>query len=122
MYYAALEKSQQSNEVTGWIKYFVPTIVEAQKQAQKLIVFTLKKAKFFDRYKNELNARQLKAITKMMDAGPAGFEGGMTTKKYISITKTSKATATRDLQALADMGILNAEGGGRNVRYGLVIG
>jgi Fic family protein len=122
MYYAALEKAQQSNEVTGWIKYFVPTIAEAQKQAQKLIVFTLKKAKFFDRYKNELNSRQLKAITKMMDAGPAGFEGGMTTKKYISITKTSKATATRDLQALADVGILNPEGGGRNVRYGLVIG
>lgn len=43
----------------------------------------------------------------MMEAWPQKFEGGITTQKYIAITKTSKATATRDLQELAELGILN---------------
>jgi Fic family protein len=40
--------------------------------------------------------------------------GGMTAKKYIGISKTSKATATRDLQ-LHVMGIFVQEGAGRSI-------
>jgi Fic family protein len=42
----------------------------------------------------------------------------MTAQKYISITKTSKATATRDLQQLIEQGaLLNSEVGGRSTHY-----
>ncbi|MDO4729000.1 MAG: DUF4172 domain-containing protein, partial [Bacteroidota bacterium] len=99
------------------IFYFVSVIVEAQKSAKQTILFTLNKTKFFDSYKNQMNKRQQKAILKMFDAGIEGFEGGMTVKKYISITKTSKATATRDLQDLTAKNILTQRGSGRNVRY-----
>ncbi|WP_175486977.1 hypothetical protein [Zunongwangia mangrovi] len=58
-------------------------------------------------------------ILKMFDKGVDGFEGGMTAKKYISLTKTSKATATRDLQDMASKGILKPQGGGRSVHYEL---
>jgi Fic family protein len=53
----------------------------------------------------------------MFDAGPEGFKGGMNAKKYISITKASKATATRDLQYFSAKEILIAQGGGRSVHY-----
>ncbi|WP_332914350.1 hypothetical protein [Algoriphagus boritolerans] len=53
----------------------------------------------------------------MLDEVPGGYEGGMNAKKYMSLTGASKATATRDLQHLRDLGILVAEGGGRSVRY-----
>jgi Fic family protein len=43
----------------------------------------------------------------------------MTAKKYIAITKSSKATATRDLQELLDPGAIRVEGGGRSTRYHL---
>ena len=55
----------------------------------------------------------------MLDQGAEGFEGGMSAKKYISITKTSKATATRDLQDLVDKNVFTTEGAGRSVRYEL---
>ncbi len=55
----------------------------------------------------------------MLDQGVEGFEGGMSAKKYISITKTSKATATRDLQDLVEKKIFNSLGAGRSVRYEL---
>jgi Fic family protein len=118
-YYNALEKAQRSNEITDWINYFVKTIVAAQAEAEEQIDFTLRKAKFFDRFKDRLTERQLKVIRRMLEEGPSGFKGGMNAGKYGSITKVSKATATRDLQDLLQMGafIHFGEGGGRSVKY-----
>ncbi len=55
----------------------------------------------------------------MLNAGPEGFDGGMRAKKYISITKASKATATRDLQQLLEIGVLKVEGGGWSNSYSI---
>ncbi|MCD8540865.1 MAG: hypothetical protein LRY55_14665 [Leadbetterella sp.] len=79
----------------------------------------MKKAQLYDHYKDQLDERQLKVINKMLDKGAEGFEGGMTAKKYMGITKVSKATATRDLQQLHELGVLVQEGAGRSVRYQL---
>ena len=57
----------------------------------------------------------------MLDEGPKGFEGGMSAKKYIAITRTSKATATRDLHYLSEIGVLKQTGGGRSIRYHLSV-
>ena len=70
-----------------------------------------------DKHKGNLNERQLKVILKIFDFGIDGFEGDITAKKYISITKSSRATATRDLQDLVEKNILSQKGAGRNVRY-----
>lgn len=118
-YYNALKTAQESLEITNWIVYFCNTILLAQKNAKQVISFILNKAKFLDQHKENLNDRQLKVILKMFDKGIEGFEGGMTAKKYIAITKTSKATATRDLQDLVSRGIFTALGGGRSFRYEL---
>jgi Fic family protein len=116
-YYSALEKAQRSNEITAWVNYFITTVLEAQTEAGEQIEFTLKKVKFFDRFIEQLNERQLSVIKRMLDEGMKGFEGGMNTRKYIGITKTSKATATRDLQLLAEMGAFISSGGGRSTSY-----
>ena len=55
----------------------------------------------------------------MLDAGKEGFEGGMTAKKYVSITKTTKATATRDLLELVENNILQKNLAGRSTNYTL---
>ncbi len=120
-YYSALETAQQSNKITGWLHYFVNVVLTAQIHAKQLVDFTLRKAKYFDKFKAKLNNRQLKVINRMLKEEPKGFQGGMTAQKYISITSASKPTATRDLQALADMGALIVEGGGRSTRYVLGI-
>ena len=66
-----------------------------------------------------LNERQKKALNVLLDAGPQGFVGGMTNKKYASLTKTSPATAQRDLAELVEKGCLVLTGAGRSVRYQL---
>ena len=55
----------------------------------------------------------------MFEAGPEGFIGGLNAEKYIAITKTSRATATRDLQDLLDKGALTKTGQLRHTRYWL---
>lgn len=116
-YYAALSKAQQSTDVSAWINYFIKVILDAQTEAEEQIEFTLKKVKFFDRYKNELNERQHAVIKRMLDEGPKGFTGGMNARKYTGITKASKATATRDMQDLVQKKIFIASGGGRSTSY-----
>jgi Fic family protein len=120
-YYQSLETAQKSNDITAWISYFVQTIVDAQIETLDMLDFTLKKTRFLDHFKDALNERETKVISRMLEAGPDGFEGGMTAKKYMSIAKTSKATATRDLQHLAEITCLVASGGGRSRSYQLSI-
>jgi Fic family protein len=53
----------------------------------------------------------------MLQEGHQGFVGGMSAKKYMIIAKTSKATATRDLQDLVQLGVFQSIGAGRSARY-----
>ena len=76
---------------------------------------------FFDKYKDQLNERELKVIKRMLEEGPKGFEGGINAGKYAILTKTAKATATRDLQNLLQKGVIVFLGnsGGRSAKYQL---
>jgi len=117
-YYNALEAAQKTNEITPWIAYFVGVTLNAQGSAEEQINFALKKTRFFDRFRDQFNERQLKVIKRVLEEGPAGFEGGINAGKYSSISKASKATATRDLQDLLQKGALAPlVGGGRSTRY-----
>ncbi|CAI2716937.1 Fic family protein [Nitrospina watsonii] len=120
-YYEALKEGQRSNAITSWIAYFAGTVLAAQVQAEQEIDFTLKKTRLFDQYEGQLNERQWKVVTRMLEEGPKGFEGGMSAGKYIALTRTSKATATRDLQGLVEKGIFIPIGAGRNTRYEIKI-
>lgn len=118
-YYESLKLAQRAIEITDWILYFSKLILDSQKNAKQTVLFTLNKTKFIDKFKNQMNDRQNKAVLKMFENGIFGFEGGMTAIKYVSITKTSRATATRDLQDLTEKTILTPRGEGRNRRYNL---
>jgi len=120
-YYAELEKAQLSMEINSWVKYFIETVFDAQVDSENLIDFTLKKVKFFDRFRDLLNERQLKVIKRVLDEGPEGFMGGISARKYVSISKVSKATSTRDLQYLLDIKALIVSGGGRSTSYAVNI-
>jgi Fic family protein len=116
-YYKELQYAQQRLEITKWIEWFASIIIFAQDDAEKTIQFTIKKMKFFDKYDKSFNYRQRKVVNRMLEEGLNGFKGGMNVKKYISITDTSKATATRDLQELAEINVFVIKGVGRSTTY-----
>jgi|SRR6266851_5683625 len=118
-YYASLERHNKETEITGWLEYFANTILEAQNNTIKRVDFYVAKAKFYEKYRGALNARQEKVIARIFREGIGGFTGGLSAENYISITGTSRATATRDLQNLIEKGALSKTGELRHTRYHL---
>lgn len=120
-YYDALEAANKRNEITGWLTYFGQTVLEAQEHSLALIDFLLAKVKFYDRFRDQMNERQARVIARMFREGIDGFTGGLSAANYITITGTSRATATRDLQELVAMGALTQTGILKSTRYQLAI-
>lgn len=118
-YYNILESTQKGEmDITAWLKWFLTQIQNAVELAQLTVANTLNKAKFWMTHQTKpLNERQRKALNRMLDAKD-GFEGGMNTRKYMSLTKTSRATAYRELAQMVEWGCLQAnEKGGRSSGY-----
>lgn len=116
-YYAALARNNKEVEITPWLQYFANTILEAQHNTLKRIDFYVAKAKFYARLRGKLNERQEKVIARVFREGIDGFKGGLSADNYISISQTSRATATRDLQDLVEKGALTRTGELRHTRY-----
>ena len=120
-YYDFLENNNKTLEITGWLSYFGKTIVDAQQNTLRHIDFLIEKTKFFDRYKAQLNDRQLTVVKRVFEEGYTGFKGGLSAKNYVKIAKTSESTATRDLADLVQKEILNKTGNFKSARYWLNI-
>ena len=125
-YYAQLQAAtgQSSLDITPWVRWFVGRIQAAFDAATG----QMQKALAHGRYWAQVNARhpglsasQRKALARLLEAGPEGFAGGMSTEKYVNLTGTSRATAYRELTQLTELGLLERTGQGRGTRYGLVV-
>lgn len=118
-YYAQLERAQHGAvDVTEWVRWFIRQVRAACEDAAAVIDNGLIKARFWMSHRDKtLHARQRKVLNLLLDAGPGGFEGGMSTRKYESIAGTSRATASRELLELLALGMLQQTGAGRSTRY-----
>ena len=116
-YYAALGRSNSELEITDWMTYFAGTVLEAQRNTIARVNFFIGKTRFYQRFRDRLNERQEKVIARMFREGIDGFEGGLSAENYITIARTSRATATRDLQDMVEKGALTRTGELRHTRY-----
>ena len=120
-YYEVLEKSQKGGcDITTWLIWFLQMYVRAIEGSQETIKKALLVAKFWQRNNQiEINERQIKVTNQLLEAEPMGFEGGLTNRKYVSLTKVSRETAKRDLGDLEKKGILKRISRGRSVSFSL---
>jgi Fic family protein len=122
-YYAALNRAHRGDgDATEWLMWFTASFAESCRAGITLIDEAVVRAKFWNQHRNvELNARQRKALNRMLAAGPGRFEGGMTPRKYTALTKAKYLTANRDLVDLVAKKLLIREGAGRSTYYNLTI-
>jgi Fic family protein len=118
-YYLALEKCNRSLGAEQWVEFFARIILEAQEESIGLLYFLIEKSKMLNRLAGELNSRQEKVLLRMFAEGPNGFTGDLSAENYISIAKTTRSTATRDLADLVEKGALVKTGELRHTRYRL---
>ena len=122
-YYNVLEKSSKTNDtaVTEWLAWFLGCYRRAIERSDKIIRHVLTKADFWQRYaQTTMNERQRKVVNRLLEAGGGGFQGGLTTRKYVSMTKVSRATAFREISELLENDVLKQNSSkGRSVSYDL---
>lgn len=118
-YYSALEKCNRTLEVQDWVLFFSDSVLEALNESMTFLNFLIEKSKMLTALSSVINPRQEKVLLRMFAEGPKGFKGGLSADNYIKITKTSKATATRDLVDLVTKGALKKTGDLRHTRYWL---
>jgi len=118
-YYAELAAASRAGlDITRWLTWFVGQFEEGCRASEAVIDLSLAKARFWLAHgQAPLSQRQRKAVNRILDAGPGGFEGGMSTEKYAHLVRVSRATAYRDLEELVRHGLLIQAGVGRGTRY-----
>jgi Fic family protein len=119
-YYDTLERTQKGDlEVTAWMEWFLGCLGRAIDGAGAVLSAVLVKADFWKAHAQaSLNERQIKVLNRMLD----GFEGKLTSSKWAKLAKCSQDTASRDIAALIDRGILRrSEAGGRSTSYELLL-
>ncbi|MEI6714387.1 MAG: Fic family protein [Verrucomicrobiota bacterium] len=117
-YYQTLEACQRGTlDITLWLRWFLNCLGRALDGADTTLGNTLRKARLWDRVKEEpVNTRQKEVINRLLD----GFEGKLTSSKYAKLSRCSPDTALRDIQQLVQRGILVQNGaGGRSTSYEL---
>jgi len=122
-YYHVLERTQKgSGDITEWIVWFLTCLDRAILRSDSEIRKAMHKARLWQHITHlGLNERQRKVVNRLFEAGPGGFEGGLTNRKYRGITKTTRETAKRDMSDLVTKGILvKKPGGGRSSSYDFV--
>lgn len=116
-YYAALQSNSRDLCIEKWLHYFCEMVIAAQNRTQSMIDFLIKKSVFYQTFADQLNPRQEKAIARIFREGVDGFKGGLSAENYISITGAARATATRDLQKLIEIGAFTKTGERKYTRY-----
>lgn len=121
-YYDILEKNQKAGpDITSWLKWYLKCYVRAVKKSESLTAKVMAKKDFWQEHREtEINPRQRKVLNRLLDAGQGEFKGGLTTRKYVSLTRTSRATAFREISDLLEKGLLKQnKAKGRSVSYDL---
>lgn len=119
-YYHALQQANRDLDIDRWLDYFCDMVLSAQDYTQSMIDFLINKSHFYRRFSDQLNARQAKVVERVFREGVEGFTGGLSAENYISISGASRATATRDLQNLVEIGALSRTGERKSTRYHLL--
>jgi Fic family protein len=121
-YYKILEDVQRCRiDVSEWYLWFIKCISAAIKHSQDIIANVFMRVDFWNQHaQTQLNARQRKILDRILEAGPGNFAGGLTTRKYVSIAKTSRATAFREISDMLNKKVLRQlPGKGRSAHYDL---
>jgi len=119
-YYRVLEAAQKGDlDITAWLEWFLATLQHSLVQAIHRIDAVLAKARFWRQHRQlVLSAAQMTVLNRLLDDGERGFEGGINSSQYQAVAKVSRATASRHLAELVELGCLRRlPGGGRSTRY-----
>jgi Fic family protein len=120
-YYKVLDKtSRGAGDLTEWLDWYLDIHAAALEKSKAAMDQVLWAGRVWRQaLARHLNQRQRKVMAKLIEKGAGGFTGGLTRGKYIAMSRTSPATAARDLAEMVGAGLLVPFGSGRASAYQL---
>ena len=118
-YYDVLESVQKGQlDITDWLVWFLQTLNQSLLKTLADIEQTLAKTRYWQGFdQTQLSSEQSKVLNRLLDGD---FELGINSGQYQKVAKVSRATATRHLARLIELGCLvKTVAGGRSTRYKL---
>ena len=114
-YYNELEHAPRGSvDVTRWVVWFLGLFARAVSASEVSLGVILAKARFWRNHaQNTFNAHQTEMLNRLLD----GFTGNLTSSKWAKICKVSQDTASREIKAHLECGILVQRGAGRSTHY-----
>ena len=116
-YYEILEQTQKGEiDITPWLVWFLTTLNDTLLSSMRMIDQTVVKTNFWRNVdQTKLSAEQVRVLNRLLDGD---FELGINSSQYQKVAKVSRATATRHLAYLVELGCLSkTDAGGRSTRY-----
>lgn len=116
-YYNVLEYTQKGNlDITIWLDWFLRCMAKSIRNSDELVDRLVHKELYLQKISDiPLDNDQKKIINMLLD----GFEGNLTSSKWVKICKCSQDTAMRSIHYLIENNILKQEESGRNTCYTL---
>lgn len=107
-------------DLTAWIVWFLSMVEIAALEAKKEFERVMQSTHFWQRHQQTLiNIRQQKLLVRLLET--TDFSEGISRKKYKALTKTTDATAARDIADLVEKKMLEPVGEGRSRHYFLLV-
>jgi Fic family protein len=118
-YERALQSVQYRStlDATDWLRWFCGCYERAIDRSMETIERSIERSRFWARHATfAFNERQRATLVRIL--GP--WHGNLTTKKWAVLNDVSIDTATRDLQELVSVGILERRGAARSTHFALI--
>lgn len=116
-YYNALEQAQRGSlDITTWLTWFLSQVEAATRHGFQEVGRVLARGYYWAEVRRfTLNDRQEMMLKNVLS--PMSADLAVSNRRYRAITKTSRATAVRDLADLAEMGLVIPFGEARSASY-----
>jgi Fic family protein len=116
-YYDALEQAQRGSlDITTWLTWFLSQVEAATRHGFQEVGRVLARGYYWAEVRKfTLNDRQEMMLKNVLS--PMSADLAVSNRRYRAITKTSRATAVRDLAELAEMGLVVPFGEARAASY-----
>lgn len=116
-YYDALEAAQRGSlDITEWLSWFLSQVEAAARHGLREVGLVLARSAFWaEANRHHLNDRQEKVLWNVLSPGRGDL--AVSNRRFRSITKISRATATRDLAELAEMRLMVPFGEARSASF-----
>lgn len=116
-YYSRLDAACRDRNAAAWLDWFSAAAIEAVRNCQAWVDFSIRKTHFFASIRDRINVRQEAALQYLLRRTPDMYAMGITSTRYAAICSVDAGIAAGELRRLEGLKAVLRSGAGSSARY-----